>query len=84
MRNDDVSHRSTRFAIVGIRARVTDAVHRSLFGLMSPRVRLPLVELGAQAKAEIADVLVRLCDEHSESMIGKIGGSVRVRRAMAG
>jgi len=56
----------------------------SLFGLMSPRVRLPLVELDAQAKAAIAGVLVRLCDEYAESMIGKIGGPDRVRRAMAG
>jgi 4-hydroxy-tetrahydrodipicolinate synthase len=56
----------------------------SLFGLMSPRVRLPLVELGAQAQTQIADVLGRLCEEYSGSMIGKIGNPVRVRRVMAG
>ena len=57
----------------------------SLFGLTSPRVRLPLVELGTQSKAEVANVLARLCDEYSESMIGKIGGSVRAgRRVVAG
>jgi 4-hydroxy-tetrahydrodipicolinate synthase len=56
----------------------------SVFGLMSPRVRLPLVELGAQAKTETAQVLARLCDTHGEWMIGKIGGPVRSRRAAAG
>jgi 4-hydroxy-tetrahydrodipicolinate synthase len=55
----------------------------SLFGLASPRVRLPLVELGTQSKGEVANVLARLCDEYSESMIGKIGGSVRAGRRVA-
>ncbi len=52
----------------------------SLCGLMSPRVRLPLVELSDQAKNEVACVLARLCDEYSRSMIGKIGGAIRSRR----
>jgi 4-hydroxy-tetrahydrodipicolinate synthase len=56
----------------------------SLFGLMSPRVRLPLVELGTQARIEIADIIERMSDAYSGSMIGKIGGPVRVSRAMAG
>jgi dihydrodipicolinate synthase/N-acetylneuraminate lyase len=56
----------------------------SLFSLASPRVRLPLVELGTQSKAELANVLARLCDEYSESMIGKIGGSVRADRRVGG
>ena len=57
----------------------------SLFGLMSPRVRLPLVELSDQAKIGIAGALAELCDEYSGSMIGKIGGgSHAARRVMAG
>jgi 4-hydroxy-tetrahydrodipicolinate synthase len=57
----------------------------SLFGLISPRVRLPLIELGKQSKAEVAGVLAELCDEHSSSMIGKIGGCSSTRQsAMAG
>lgn len=57
----------------------------SLFGLMSPKVRLPLVELGAKARIEIANVLAWLCDAYSESMIGKIGGPIHSsRRATVG
>jgi len=57
----------------------------SLFGLMSPRVRLPLVELNAQSQAELAGVLVRMCDEYSEYMIGTVRDQGRVsRRALAG
>jgi len=56
----------------------------SCFGLMSARVRLPLLELGEQAKSEVAGVLARLCDEYSGSMIGKIGGPMCTRQdAMA-
>ena len=56
----------------------------SCFGLMSPRVRLPLMELGQRAKTEVAGVLARLCDEYSASMIGKIGGRIPTRQtAMA-
>jgi 4-hydroxy-tetrahydrodipicolinate synthase len=54
----------------------------SLFGLMSPRVRLPLVEAGDQVKSEVAKVLGRLCDEYSGSMIGKIGGLISVNRRL--
>jgi 4-hydroxy-tetrahydrodipicolinate synthase len=39
--------------------------------------------LGTQSKAELANVLARLCAEYSESMIGKIGGSVRAGRRVA-
>jgi 4-hydroxy-tetrahydrodipicolinate synthase len=52
----------------------------SLFGLVSPRVRLPLVELGEQAKRDVARVLARHCDGYSKSMIGHIGGRVAARR----
>ncbi len=55
----------------------------SLFELMSPRVRLPLVELSDQAKIEVANVLARLCNDHSGSMIGKIGGYRRASRCAA-
>jgi hypothetical protein len=44
----------------------------ALFDLMSPRVRLPLVELSEQAKQEIRDVLQRLCDGYAGAMIGNI------------
>jgi 4-hydroxy-tetrahydrodipicolinate synthase len=57
----------------------------SLLGLMSPKVRLPLVELGDQFKLEVATTLVELCDVYSELMIGKIGGPIRAgHRAMVG
>jgi 4-hydroxy-tetrahydrodipicolinate synthase len=57
----------------------------SLFGLMSPTVRLPLVELSAQAKAEVTCVLAGLCDEYSGSMIAKIGRPIPLSRCvMAG
>jgi 4-hydroxy-tetrahydrodipicolinate synthase len=57
----------------------------SLFDLMSPGVRLPLVELTDQARAELTGVTAQLCDEYPEHMIGKIGGAARgVRRVAAG
>lgn len=42
----------------------------SLLGLMSPKVRLPLVELSDQTKAEVAAVLARVCDGYAEHVIG--------------
>ncbi len=42
----------------------------ALLGLMSPAVRLPLVELSDQHRTELGEVLLRLCDEYSEYMIG--------------
>jgi 4-hydroxy-tetrahydrodipicolinate synthase len=57
----------------------------SLFGLMSPRVRLPLVELSDQYKPAIAAILAELCDTCPEAMVGRIGGPIRTgRRAMVG
>jgi 4-hydroxy-tetrahydrodipicolinate synthase len=47
----------------------------SLLGLMSPKVRLPLVELADQAKAEIAAVMAKMCDENAADMIGRMGGA---------
>jgi 4-hydroxy-tetrahydrodipicolinate synthase len=55
----------------------------SLFGLMSPRVRLPLVEPGTQTEIAIAGVLAQLCDEYSDSMIGEVGQSPRADRRVA-
>jgi 4-hydroxy-tetrahydrodipicolinate synthase len=55
----------------------------SLLGLMSPRVRLPLVEPGDRTKIAIASALAQLCDEYSDSMIGKIGQSPRASRRVA-
>jgi 4-hydroxy-tetrahydrodipicolinate synthase len=45
----------------------------SLFGLMAPRVRLPLVEIGEKTKTELAGIVARLCNDWSASMIGRIG-----------
>lgn len=57
----------------------------SLFGLMSPKVRLPLVELSDQYKPGIAAILAELCDTCPQAMIGRIGGPIRAsRRAMVG
>jgi|SRR5271169_6826230 len=53
----------------------------SLLGLTTPHVRLPLVELSPHVKTEIHDLLVRLCDEYSPSMIGQIGGFSRERQS---
>jgi 4-hydroxy-tetrahydrodipicolinate synthase len=44
----------------------------SLFGLMAPRLRLPLVEIGEKTKSELAGIVARLCDDWSASMIGRI------------
>ena len=52
----------------------------SLFGLMSPRVRLPLVELSDQYKPGIAAILTELCDTCAGAMIGRIGGPIRAGR----
>jgi 4-hydroxy-tetrahydrodipicolinate synthase len=55
----------------------------SLFGLVSPTVRLPLIGLSDQTKVEIAGVLARLSEQYSGSMIGKIGGTrAASRRAL--
>jgi 4-hydroxy-tetrahydrodipicolinate synthase len=57
----------------------------SLFGLMSPRVRPPLVELSDQYKPGIAAILAELGDTCPQAMIGRIGGPILAgRRAMVG
>ena len=47
----------------------------SLLGLMSPKVRLPLVELNDPTKVELTSILTQVCDGYSISMIGKICGA---------
>ena len=44
----------------------------SLFGLIAPRVRLPLVEIREKTKTELAGIVARLCNDWSASMIGRI------------
>jgi 4-hydroxy-tetrahydrodipicolinate synthase len=44
----------------------------SLLGLMSPKVRLPLVELTDQTKAELGGILAQVCDGYWEYLIGNI------------
>jgi 4-hydroxy-tetrahydrodipicolinate synthase len=57
----------------------------SLLGLMSPKVRLPMVELTDQSKAEVAAVMAQVCEAHADDVIGKIGGSGQHdRRVVAG
>jgi 4-hydroxy-tetrahydrodipicolinate synthase len=50
----------------------------SAMKLMSPAVRLPLVELKAETQAEIDQVLAQLCERYADDMIGKVA-----RRALA-
>jgi dihydrodipicolinate synthase/N-acetylneuraminate lyase len=47
----------------------------ALLGLMSRRVRLPLVELSNQYRVEVATLLLRLCDEYSEHLISRADGA---------
>ncbi len=64
-------------------ARVTAALHResdpapvkyalSVMDLASPRVRLPLVELKSETRAEIDAVLARVSEKHPGYFIGKL------------
>jgi 4-hydroxy-tetrahydrodipicolinate synthase len=57
----------------------------SLLGLMSSRVRLPLVELSDQSRVELTRVLTRMCDEYSDCMVGEVREQGHAsRRAIAG
>jgi hypothetical protein len=51
---------------------------------MSPRVRLPLVELADQAKIEIRAVMAKVCDENAEVIGSMCGPGHGNRRAVAG
>lgn len=56
-----------------------------LIDLMSPKVRLPLVELTDRSQAALAAVIAHMCDEYPDYMIGKPGGRAPApRRAAAG
>ncbi len=44
----------------------------SMLGLMSAKVRLPLVELSEQSRASVAVTLERMCDVYSDYMIGSL------------
>ena len=52
----------------------------SLLGLMSPTVRLPLVELSEQARAEVTAVVMKMCDAHPDDMIGKAVRPLNIAR----
>jgi 4-hydroxy-tetrahydrodipicolinate synthase len=57
----------------------------SLLGLMSPKVRLPLVELTSQTKAEVAAVMAQICEDYADFVIGKLcEPEHNSRRAVAG
>jgi hypothetical protein len=48
--------------------------------MMSPGVRLPLVELKNESKAEIDAVLAQVCEDYADYMIGNaVGHGQRVR-----
>ena len=52
----------------------------SLMGLMSPTVRLPLVELSEQTRAEVTAVVMKMCDVHPDDMIGKTVRPLNIAR----
>lgn len=57
----------------------------SLLGLMSPKVRLPLVELTDQTKAEIAAVVTQIFEDYADNAVGKLcEPEHNNRRAIAG
>jgi hypothetical protein len=45
---------------------------------------LPLVEMSPQHRTELGEVLLRLCDEYSEYMIGNTLKGGEAKRALAG
>jgi 4-hydroxy-tetrahydrodipicolinate synthase len=56
----------------------------ALLGFMSSAVRLPLVELNPDHQIEVGEVLLRMCDEYSEYMIGNALERSEAIRAIAG
>ena len=90
-RNMDLAYRQGQIAtaqrLAAPLARLTMALFResnpvplkyalSLLNLMSPKVRLPLVELSDQSKAELDAVMMQLCGEYAQDMIGGLRGPV--------
>ena len=55
----------------------------SLLGLMSPKVRLPLVELTEQTKAQLAIIVAQMSGENPENTVGKVPVPVDSYRAVA-
>jgi hypothetical protein len=52
---------------------------------MSPKVRLPLVELTSQTKAEVAAIMPDICDQYADYLIDNMCEPGHVgRRAVAG
>jgi hypothetical protein len=52
---------------------------------MAPKVRLPLVELADQSKADVAAVMGQVCNGYADYVIGKMCGAAHDgRRAVAG
>jgi 4-hydroxy-tetrahydrodipicolinate synthase len=57
----------------------------NLLGMMSAKVRLPLVEVTDTTKAEIAAVMAQLCEDYADDTIGKMDGpEPKVAQAVAG
>ena len=57
----------------------------SLLGLMSPKVRLPLVEVTNETKAQVASVVAQICDRYPDDVVAAFGGSARaIHKALAG
>jgi 4-hydroxy-tetrahydrodipicolinate synthase len=57
----------------------------SLLGLMPPKLRLPLVELTSQSKADVAAVMAQICEDYADDVIGKLcEPEHNSRRAVAG
>lgn len=57
----------------------------SLLGYMSPRVRLPLVELNDHTRTEIVTMLAKICDSYADYMIGSLRmPQYRTHRAVVG
>ncbi len=57
----------------------------SLLGLMSPKVRLPLVELTDQSKAEVTAAMTQVCENYADYVIGNpCEPEPNSRRAVAG
>jgi 4-hydroxy-tetrahydrodipicolinate synthase len=52
----------------------------SLFGLMSPQVRLPLVQAGRKVEVEIALVVEEISDKYPDRMIGALSSRLHERR----
>jgi 4-hydroxy-tetrahydrodipicolinate synthase len=57
----------------------------NLLGLMSPKVRLPLVELTDANKADVGAVIAQVCEDYADYVVGKLRVPAHDgRRAIAG